>query len=134
LLANYRAVGLKRVEEARQLQIEADAQAVVPKAMLAAGDPLAALLEDVQGYAAFSFNRAPVLERMSGEFEGTPAGLQHAAHLYEGESKALGTGLAAILHKHRAVLDSPSTATVTREFVRLSRSVYQAYAHHVVGF
>jgi uncharacterized membrane protein len=134
LLTNYRAVGLKRVEEARQLQIEADAQAVVAKATLAAGDSLAALLEDVQGYAAFSFNRAPSLERMSGEFERTPAGLQHAAHLYEGESKALGTYLQAILRKHQAVLGSPATASTTTDFAAMSHSIYNAYAHHVVGF
>jgi hypothetical protein len=71
---------------------------------------------------------------MSGEFERTPAGLQHAAHLYEGESKALGTYLQAILRKHQAVLGSPATASTTTDFAAMSHSIYNAYAHHVVGF
>ena len=40
-----------------------------------------------RAYLAFNFDRAPVLEQMSAGFERTEAGLQHAAHLYEGESK-----------------------------------------------
>jgi hypothetical protein len=71
---------------------------------------------------------------MSGEFERTPAGLQHAAHLYEGESKMLGTGIRAILDKYKIVLGSPATAPETREFAATCQSVWQAYAHHVVGF
>ena len=75
------------------------------------------LLDDVRGYVAFIFDRAPTLERMSGEFERTPAGLQHAAHLYEGENKFLGTRLDEILTKHHTVIDSPAAAPVTRDFV-----------------
>ena len=134
LLTNYRTVGLQSITEARQLQRVAEDQATIARAMLAPSDPLAALLEDVRGYVAFNLNRAPVLERMSGEFERTPAGLQHAAHLYEGESKALGTYLLEILRKHRAILESPSAASITARFASTSHSIYQAYSHHVVGF
>ena len=88
----------------------------------------------MRGYVAYNFQRAPELERLSGEFERTPAGLQHAAHLYEGECKALGTRLADILKKHQAVLDSRATSSITADFAAISRSVCDAYARHVVGF
>jgi hypothetical protein len=134
LLANYRAVALQQVADASRLRGAADAQAKSARATLAADDPLAALLDDVHGYVAFIFDRAPTLERMSAEFERTPAGLQHAAHLYEGENKFLGTRLGEILDKHHGVIDSPAVAPVTREFAAISRSIHEAYAHHVVGF
>jgi hypothetical protein len=134
LLPNYRAAALRLVAEATRLRDAADAQATSARATLAADDPLGALLDDVRGYAAFVFDRAPVLERMSGEFEKTPAGLQHAAHLYEGENKFLGVRLDEILAKHHAVIDAPAVAPVTSEFVATSRSIHEAYAHHVVGF
>ena len=112
LLPNYRAVALRMVEEARGLRHAADAQAAGARPALANDDPLGALLDDVRGYVAFIFDRAPTLERMSGEFEKTPAGLQHAAHLYEGENKFLGVRLGEILTKHRAVVESPDVAPV----------------------
>jgi hypothetical protein len=134
LLPNYRVVALQKVEEARHLREGADAQAASARPTLADEDPLSALLDDVRGYAKFIFDRAPTLERMSGEFERTPAGLQHAAHLYEGENKFLGARLEEILRKHHAVVESPAVEPVTREFLTISRSIRDAYAHHVVGF
>ncbi len=134
LVANYRAAGLEKVEEARRLGAEADARGAAARAQLAADDPLGALLDELRAYTAYNFDRAPVLERMSAGFERTPAGLQHAAHLYEGECKELGTRLKDILIKHHAVLESPATAPVTREFSSMSEAVYDAYAEHVVGF
>lgn len=134
LLTNYRAVGLAKVEEARKLRAVADAQGATARATLAGDDPLAALLDELRAYAAFNFDRAPMLERKSGEFERTPAGLQHAAHLYQGESKMLGAGIRDILNKYQAVLSSPATEPVTRDFAATCQSVWQAYARHVVGF
>jgi hypothetical protein len=134
LVPNYRQAGLKLVEEARQLRADADATATAARASLRDDDPLAALLDDVRAYVAFNFERAPVLERLSGEFEKTPAGLQHAAHLYEGESKFLGTRLAEIVQKHHAVVETPVVASVTNEFASTARALHEAYAHHVVGF
>jgi hypothetical protein len=134
LVTNYRVVGLAKVEEARMLRDCADRQGAAVRATLGCDDPLAALLDELQAFAAYNFDRAPALERMSGEFERTPAGLQHAAHLYEGESKMLGTGIRAILDKYKIVLCSPATAPETREFAAACQSVWQAYAHHVVGF
>jgi hypothetical protein len=134
LLAGYRTAGLKQVEEARQLATEAQAAAAEAKHFLEEADPIRALVEDVQGYVEFNLRRAPVLGQMSGEFEKTAAGLQHAAHLYEGESKALGVNLQALLRKHQRVLDSPATSAVTAQFVRQCHQIYRAYAHHVVGF
>jgi hypothetical protein len=134
LLTDYRAAGLARVAEARRMREDADAKAAVARATLNDDDPLAALLDDLRAYTAFNFDRAPVLERMSGAFERTQAGLQHAAHLYEGESKYLGTGLSQIVAKHRAVMDAAGLTPVTGEFAATSRAIYEAYAHHVVGF
>jgi hypothetical protein len=134
LLPNYRAAGLEEVSRAAQLRGMADGMAGNAFAALAAGDPLAALLEDVRSYAAFTFDRAPVLERMSAGFEQTQSGLQHATHLYEGEGKVLGVRLAEILDKHRVVLSSSVVAPVTAEFVSISRAVHDAYANRIVGF
>jgi len=134
LLPHYRSAGLQEVAHARQLRTEADALAATLAATLTPGEPLGALLEDVRAYAAFTFERAPVLEQMSARFEQTQAGLQHATHLYEGEGKVLGVRLAEILDKHRAVLSSPLVSPLTEEFVTISRSVHDAYANRIVGF
>ena len=134
LLADYRLAGLAKVAEAETLRAQADARAAGARAALAADDPLAAPLDDVRGYAAFTFGRAPVLERMSAGFVQTQAGYQHATHIYEGEGKVLGVELKAILDKHRVVLAAPALAPVTGEFSRLSHGVYQKYADRIVGF
>jgi hypothetical protein len=134
LITNYRTVGLARVEEARKLREIADRQGAAARATLADDDPLAALLDELRAFTAYQFDRAPTLERMSGEFERTPAGLQHAAHLYEGECKMLSTGIRDILDKYKGSLSSPATAQVTCKFADTCKSVWLAYAHHVVGF
>ena len=134
LLADYRQAGLSKVAEAEGLRAQADALAAGARASLAADDPLAALLDDVRGYAAFTFGRAPVLERMSAGFVETQAGYQHATHIYEGEGKVLGVQLKEILDKHHAVLTAPDVALLTQEFNRLSLAVYQKYADRIVGF
>jgi hypothetical protein len=134
LLANYRAAGLQEVAHAQQLRAEADRVAATVAATLTLDDPLGALLEDVRAYAAFTFERAPVLEQMTARFEQTQAGLQHATHLYEGEGKVLGVRLAEILDKHHAVLSSPLVSPLTAEFVTISRSLHDAYANRIVGF
>jgi hypothetical protein len=134
LVPQYRATGLQEVAQAQVLRTEADRVAASVTASLTPADPLGALLEDVRAYAAFTFDRAPVLEQMSAGFEQTQAGLQHATHLYEGEGKVLGVRLAEILDKHRAVLSSPAIAPLTAEFVRISQSVHDAYANRIVGF
>ena len=134
LLANYRTAGLRLASDAAHLRQDADAAADRARAVLRDEDPLAALLDDVRAYAAFTFDRVPVLARMSAEFGRTEAGLQHATHLYEGEGKVLGVQLDAILQKHEAVLASAATAAVTGEFVTIARSIHEAYANRIVGF
>jgi hypothetical protein len=134
LLPGYRAVGLRTIDEAEMLRADADARAAAARQTLDSADPLAALLDDVQAYVAFSFDRAAVLERMSGAFEQTRAGLQHATHLYEGEGKVVGVRLLELLNKHQRVLSAPVVAPISSEFVRISRSVYDKYANRVVGF
>jgi hypothetical protein len=134
LLPHYRSEGLRIVADAEAMRTAADAAVLAARPTLEADDPLGALLDDVHGYVAFTFARAPVLERMSAGFERTQAGLQHATHLYEGEGKVLGVQLAAIADKHKAVTSDPLTAAVTADFVTLSRAVHEKYANRVVGF
>jgi hypothetical protein len=134
LLPHYRAAGLQETAQAQRLRAEADGLASRVTSALTPADPLGALLEDVRAYAAFTFDRAPVLEQMSAGFEQTQAGLQHATHLYEGEGKVLGVRLAEILDKHRVVLSSPLISPLTGEFVTISQSVHDAYANRIVGF
>jgi hypothetical protein len=134
LLADYRTVGLSKVREAAAIRSQADDAAATVRASTPATDPLVALLDDLTAYAAFNFQRAALLERMSGEFAQTKAGLQHATHLYEGEGKVLGEQLAAIVKKHNAVLSSPAIAPLAADFVTISRAVYDKYANRIVGF
>jgi hypothetical protein len=134
LLPGYRAAGLALVEEARGLRDEADRMADVARASLSNDDRLAALIDDLRAFAAFNFERGPMLEQMSAGFEQTKAGLQHAAHLYEGEGKFLSSRLQEITEKHRVVLTSPAAAPVTSEFNRTSQAISQAYENRIVGF
>jgi hypothetical protein len=134
LIPNYRAAGLEKIAEAQGMRIQADAAADAARALLSDDDPLAALLDDVRGYVGFNFERASRIESMSAEFEKTKAGLQHAAHIYEGEGKVLGMVLSDIMVKHRRTLETPAAVPVTGEFVSDARAVYEAYASRVVGF
>jgi len=132
LLANYRAVGLGMIGSAAALRADGDAATARALAVLPKAAPLAAVLEDVRGYVAYSFERAATLERMTAAFETTKAGLQHATHVYEGEGKFLGVGLAQLLDKHQAALSA--TAPVTRGFVIAGRAIHDKYANRIVGF
>ena len=134
LLAHYRSEGLRLISEAAAVRSEADDSAARALAVLPTADPLAALLEDVRAYVAFNFGRAATLERLRGECEKTPAGLQHATHIYEGEGKFLGVSLSQLLDKHRAVLAAPAVDAVTRDFVTAGRAIHEAYANRIVGF
>jgi hypothetical protein len=134
LLADYRAAGLRSVHDAERLRREADQLLASAEPPPAASDPLGAFLEEVRAYAAFTFDRAPILEEMSERFAETEAGLQHSTHLYEGEGKALGEGLGQLLSKHHVLLDSPTFASMSGDFVARSRSVHEAYANRIVGF
>jgi len=130
VMPNYRGVALDRIAAARATAARADALTVT----LPPGSPLAALLEDVRAYVAFNFHRADVLERLTAEFERTRAGLQHAAHIYEGEGKLVGLGLDELLRKHAPVLAASATHEATGPFQEISRRVYESYANRIVGF
>lgn len=134
LVPGYRAVGLRTIDAARALRDQADREAEAARALLSDDNPLAALLDEMRAYTAYSFQRAATLERMSAEFERTRAGLQHATHLYEGEGKFLGVRLAQLLDKHRRVIEAPSLLPVTAEFTMTSRAIHGAYANRIVGF
>ena len=134
LVPSYRTAGLTRVEEARQLCADADAKREAVRAALPDTDPLAALLDDLHAYLAFMFDRAPTLERLSAGFEKTPAGLQHAAHLYEGEAKYLATAVHGLSDKYRVALATPALAPVAHDFNASAASIWEMYANRVVGF
>ena len=82
----------------------------------------------------FNFERAATLERMTAEFERTKSGLQHAAHIYEGEGKVLGVRLTELTAKHRAALTAPAAEQVTADFLTISRAIHKAYEARIVGF
>lgn len=134
LLPDYRRAGLGVIADARAVRDQADRAAGEALLAIPDSDPLGALIADVRDYAAYSFDRAATLERLSAGFERTKAGLQHATHIYEGEGKFLGVQLADLLDKHRAVLAEPALQPVTADFSRAGRAVYDRYANRIVGF
>ena len=134
LVPDYRRTGLLMAAEASRLYADADARTQAIRRTLRADNPLAAMLDEVRAYMAFLFNRAPVLERMSASFDRTKAGLQHSAHLYEGETKYLGSGLHELLQKHQRVFDAPVLSSATSAFSERARRIYNAYADRIVGF
>lgn len=134
LLVNYRATALATIREAETMQADVEVLATTARHTLGAGNPLAALLDDVRAFAAFNFERAARLEAMSAEFERPAAGLQHAAHLYEGEGKLVAMLLERILAKHRVALESGAAKPVIDQFANDARSIVDAYAARIVGF
>jgi hypothetical protein len=132
LLPNYRSAGLAMINDARPLCAAADAAA--ERAELSSDQAFGALLSDVRAYVAFTFDRASTLERMSGQFAQTKAGLQHATHIYEGEGKYLGVQLADLLARHRATLEAPAAAPIVSDFVAKSRAIHDKYSNRIVGF
>lgn len=134
LLTDYRRAGLARIAEGKALEQQARAAADRVATQLDASDPRKAMLDDVRGYAAFSFERAATLERMSAGFETTKAGLQHATHIYEGEGKYLGVQLDAVLKKHAALLGAPVMQPAVAEFMGASRAIHDKYSNRIVGF
>jgi hypothetical protein len=134
LLPDYRTVALDRIQEAREMSLAADAAAAMARPSVSDDNPLAALLDDVRAYVAFNRERAARLESMSAGFEQSKAGLQHAAHLYEGEGKLVAMLLEQLLTKHGAALGSPAAAPVVGHFATDARTIIDAYAARVVGF
>jgi hypothetical protein len=132
VLPDFRRVALDRAHEAARTARAADENA--HGASLPIDDGLGALLEDVGQYTAFNIRRSMMLERMSGEFEQTQAGLQHATHLYEGEGKVLGVRLMDILAKHHQAVGSSALAPVVTDFMTRARNVHDKYANRIVGF
>ena len=132
LLPDYRATGLKMIDEGRRSRIGGDHAAA--SIALDASSPLDTFLIDVRDYVAYSFDRAATLERMSAEFEKTKAGLQHATHIYEGEGKYLGVQLDELVNRHRAVVSDDAGLSVAGDFVTRARAITEKYANRIVGF
>jgi hypothetical protein len=134
LLPDFRARGLAEIEAGRETARNAAARWHAVRRRLQPGETEEALVDDVAGFVRYSLQRAAVLEAMSARFERTPAGLQHATHLYEGEGKMLGITLMQLIEKHRGALNDPEIADVTTRFVASGRHVYDSYANRIVGF
>lgn len=134
VLPDFRRVALSKVANAARLAAAADAEDAAIEPALPQSDPLGAFVADVKAYVAFNFRRAAILEEKTAEFERTKAGLQHATHIYEGEGKVLGLRLMDIIGKHRAVTAAPALAPITRDFMTISRAVYDTYSNRIVGF
>lgn len=130
VLPNYRQVALSAIVQARETANSANPTGL----LLDSQDPAGAWLREVEAYVTFNFQRAAVLERLSGAFEQTPAGLQHAAHLYEGEGKLVGLGLLEIERKHRTTLTNAAVAPVVASYLARTRATYARYSNRIVGF
>jgi len=134
VVPEFRLKALGEIARARGLAAAADARLREIDVSLPGDRCLLALLEEVSDYVAFNLRRASLLEELSGRFDQTQAGLQHATHLYEGEGKALGEWLMKILDKHGASLRADGIRPLAEPFVRESQKVYDAYANRIVGF
>ena len=134
ILPNFRAVAMHRIADARVRAGVVRELADRIRGPLAAYPAAAALLGEIEAYLTFNLDRAAVLETMSAKFVETDDGLQHAAHLYEGEGKLLGMGLGELLDKHQATIDAPAMAETLAPFNQVTRAIYDAYKDRVVGF
>jgi len=134
ILPDFRAVALKKIAEARQTYRNAYGSPARQNLGLALNPALFALINEMEDFLNFNFDRAALLETMSAKFIETDDGLQHAAHLYEGEGKLLGMQLGDILKKHDAVLSAPALDSTLSRFKTVTRAIFDAYKDRVVGF
>lgn len=134
ILPNFRAVALERIAAARAHWSAASAASPRVHAALAGQPALVALVDEMEAFLKFNFDRAALLETLSAKFVKTNDGLQHAAHIYEGEGKLVGMQLGAVLKKHETALNASSLDPVLAEFKRVTTAIYDAYKDRVVGF
>lgn len=134
ILPNFREVALGRISDARVRAAAVGAASARVHGELAGNPALTALVDETEAFLKFNFDRAAQLETMSAKFIETNDGLQHAAHLYEGEGKLLGMQLGDILKKHEAVLNAPAVDGPLSRFKTVTRAIFDAYKDRVVGF
>jgi hypothetical protein len=134
VVPGFRAKALDAIADARREAEEAGERRAGLGGAVACSHPLSAFLDEVARFSDFQFERARLLEEMSGTFEKTEAGLQHATHLYEGEGKVLGIRLAQVVRKHRLLLERSDFAGVTSPFVEAAARIEAKYAERIVGF
>lgn len=134
ILPNFRAVALAKIADARAHAAAAGADSARVHAELANAPGLVALIDETEAFLKFNFERAGRLETMSAKFIESNDGLQHAAHLYEGEGKLVGMQLGEILKKHDAVLSAPALDPALSRFKTVTRAIFDAYKDRVVGF
>lgn len=134
VLPGFRETSLAAIARAGSRAEAADARLERVLSGLPPGHPLASLLEEAAAYTAYNLRRAAILERMSGEFVRSTAGLQHATHLYEGEGKAVGTMLSDLLVKHQRVIAAAPSGDVAAPFTAAATRIAEAYATRIVGF
>ncbi len=134
ILPNFRAVALERIAAARALASTAGAASARVHAELSGVPAIVALIDETEAFLKFNFERAALLETTSAKFIETNDGLQHAAHLYEGEGKLLGMQLGDILTKHAALLKAPGLEPTLARFTLVTTAIFDAYKDRVVGF
>jgi hypothetical protein len=134
ILSGFREKALAQIQQVRLETGAVDARTEILLIDLTEHDALRNLVLEVREYVSFNLRRASILEEMSGRFEATEAGLQHATHLYEGEGKVLGEVLMAIVEKHRTAIEEPAVASRCEGFVSTCQTIHGAYANRIVGF
>jgi hypothetical protein len=134
ILPNFREVALAKIAGARARAAAAGADSARVRAEVAASPGLVALIDEMESFLKFNFDRAALLERLTAEFIRTNDGLQHAAHIYEGEGKLLGMQLEDIVKKHSAVLDAADHASVMARFKAATGAILDASKDRIVGF
>ncbi len=134
ILPNFREVALDKIKDARIHADAVGASGARIRAELANSPGLVALIDEMEALLKFNFDRAALLERLTAEFTRTNDGLQHAAHIYEGEGKLLSLQIADVVKKHSAVLSAPELAPVLARFKAVTSSILDAYKDRIVGF
>jgi hypothetical protein len=134
ILPNFRAVALARIADARTHADAAGAASARVHGELSSSPAMLALVDETEAFLKFNFARAALLETLSAKFIETNDGLQHAAHIYEGEGKLVGMQLGDILKKHDAVLNAPAFDAPLSRFKTVTRAIFDAYKDRVVGF
>jgi hypothetical protein len=134
ILPNFRDVALGRIADALAHAEAVGASSQRVRDELAGSPGIVALIDEMEAFLKFNFVRATTLQSMSAQFIKTNDGLQHAAHLYEGEGKLLGMQLGDILAKHAAVLQAAPLDPALGRFKTVTTAIYDAYKDRVVGF
>ncbi len=134
VLPNFREVALGKIADARIHAAAVGAASARVRAALPDSPAIVALIDEMEAMLKFNFDRAALLERLTAEFTRTNDGLQHAAHIYEGEGKLVSMQIGDILKKHAAALTAPALDPVLARFKTVTSAIFDSYKDRIVGF